>query len=759
VIPATVQAAAIPPHTYSGTFAGSGSHAFTDPSTVVIDQASDSVYVADRGNDRVIKLDTQGNFILMFGDQVNDTTDGDVCTAVSGDTCQVGQNGSGPGQFSNITALGVDNSEGPSAGSIYVGDDGNGRIVKYTPSGERVTDFAGSGALVLPNFHSMTVDHEGFVYVLEDFHRFGRYDHRGINDRYAPLVGDLGTSVSDVQMAIDSLRMIAFSNGFVNGRKAYGLGELRADTSLPQFTLGGSGYGVDPATDDLYASKGNRIEIFSKTCDSQLGECTPTEVFGTGEIAGAEGVAVHSASGRVFAATNTGLAYFDATIAPDVHPGAPATYTPDSATVHAEVDPAGGGDVTSCEVEYGTTPAYGSTAPCDQTLPLTTPATISTTLTGLTAETAYYYRFAAGNDQGNGYGAEGVVTPHHVPEIETDPASNLSAGGATLNGSFNPAEDPTNYYFEWGLTPAYGNVTSVPPGDDVESGSGVVSVSADLVGSLTSMTTYHFRLVATNSSGISYGEDRTFVTDIPLLPLVQETFASSVTPTSAVFNSTVLPGFGPTAYRFQYGATPAFDQSTVFGGSIGNDNNAYAVTDQVSGLEPDTAYQFRTIAINFGGTTKGQTATFVTPDRPQVEGVSAHALSPTSAAVSSNVSANLAATTVSFGYGSTSPAEATTSTLPLGAQDGGIHESGTTIGGLVPNTTYFVQSFAENQWGKSQSGVTSFRTPGLPPEAEPPRRAKRCQRGFVKKRGKCVRKKRHKTRKKARARQGGGRRG
>ncbi len=37
------------------------------------------------------------------------------------------------------------------------------------------------------------------------------------------------------------------------------------------------------------------------------------------------------------------------------------------------------------------------------------------------------------------------------------------------------------------------------------------SISANISG-LTASTTYHFRIVATNSSGTTYGSDRTFTT-------------------------------------------------------------------------------------------------------------------------------------------------------------------------------------------------------------------------------------------------------
>jgi phosphodiesterase/alkaline phosphatase D-like protein len=745
VIAAPAQAASVPPHTLAGSFAGSGGHAFTDPSGLVVDQATHTVYAADRPRDRVLKFDLSGNFILMFGGGVNQTTGGNLCTAASGDTCGNGSNGTGPGQFVNIRQLGIDNSEGPSAGSVYVGDVGAARITKFASNGQQVTDFGASG--VLSGFPggitSMTVDHEGFIWVLLGQGRFAKYDRRGILDKFVPRNEDLGTSISQAQMAADSLGIIAFSNGFQNARKAWGGGITRAESNLGQFTTGGSGFGIDPATDDLYVAKGNRVASYPNTCNPELGECAHIEEFGNEEFFGAEGVGIDSQSGRVFVAANTGIFFYDGLKTPDVFATAIPSYTPTTATVHAEIDPAGGGDVTGCTVEFGLTTAYGSSVPCDQTMPSSNPLDVSATLPGLTPESLYHYRFVAANANGSTRGKDRVVTPHHVQSITTDPATNVGPGTATLNGTFDPDQDPTNYYFEWGTTTAYGNVTSAPPGSGLEAGSDSVPVSVVLDEGLTGFTTYHYRLVATNSSGTSYGEDRTFTTGEPIAPTVEGTSVSGIEPTSATFHATIKPGFGPTAFRFQYGPSVNFGATTVFGPSIGDDNSSHEVSEEVTDLNPGTTYHYRVIAINFGGTTKSVSQSFTTPDRPGIGGLTVEVTSPTTALFRAAAVPNLAATSVRFGYGNASVAESTTGTFPVGGLDMLEHPLSTAVGGLSPNTPYFAQAFASNEHGDSQSSVVAFRTPPLPQVVEEQKTSapKRCKRGFVKKRGKCVKKK------------------
>jgi sugar lactone lactonase YvrE len=94
------------------------------------------------------------------------------------------------------------------------------------------------------------------------------------------------------------------------------------------------------------------------------------------------------------------------------------------------------------------------------------------------------------------------------PSVTTEPATNVTAAGATLNGTVNPNGAETKYYFEYGTTISYGMKTS-----EVSAGSGTsnVKVSRAITG-LTAGTTYHFRIVASNSAGTSHGGDLTFKT-------------------------------------------------------------------------------------------------------------------------------------------------------------------------------------------------------------------------------------------------------
>jgi hypothetical protein len=96
-----------------------------------------------------------------------------------------------------------------------------------------------------------------------------------------------------------------------------------------------------------------------------------------------------------------------------------------------------------------------------------------------------------------------------LPIVSGTAATGVSGSSAVLHGTVNPNDRPvTEYLFEYGPSTAYGSTT--PPGSLPKSKSDK-PVSAAVTG-LEPETTYHFRLVATNSKGTTRGPDVTFTT-------------------------------------------------------------------------------------------------------------------------------------------------------------------------------------------------------------------------------------------------------
>ncbi len=186
---------------YKGTVDGQRNNAGFDGPYGIVTDVSGNVYVTDRGDSRLRKIDAAGNTTSMeldggaapttttgfgftaldasrnqyFGDgnQVKVLSAGGVISVVAGS----GTDGKadGPGRaasFDGITGIAIDR-----IGNVYVGDSGNNLIRKITPQGF-VSTLAGSGAAnandgvgPLAGFYQpkgVTVDNQGnFLYVAD----------------------------------------------------------------------------------------------------------------------------------------------------------------------------------------------------------------------------------------------------------------------------------------------------------------------------------------------------------------------------------------------------------------------------------------------------------------------------------------------------------------------------------------------------------------------------------------------------------------
>jgi hypothetical protein len=103
--------------------------------------------------------------------------------------------------------------------------------------------------------------------------------------------------------------------------------------------------------------------------------------------------------------------------------------------------------------------------------------------------------------------------PPKPPSVYTGYASPASASSTTIRARINPHGLATEYHFEYGPTTAYGSQTA-----SATAGSGTrESLLAQAITGLEAYTTYHYRAIATNSAGMTVGQDATFKTKkIPL---------------------------------------------------------------------------------------------------------------------------------------------------------------------------------------------------------------------------------------------------
>ena len=298
----------------------------------------------------------------------------------------------------------------------------------------------------------------------------------------------------------------------------------------------------------------------------------------------------------------------------------PATVEPEAATVEASrhvtlnaaVNP-NGNLVLDCDFEYGETTAYGQTAPCSPDPGFERdPVPVSAEVEGLQPNATYHFRVVVTNEGGTTEGADGQFTTLiDKPVVTTGGPSDLTSFGATISGSVNPLSNPvTTCRFEYGATAEYGNVVPCP--GDPGSGSSPVAEAVALSG-LTPSTTYHYRLVAANAGGTEAGADATFTT-LSHTPKAITGGATNVIADGAKLSATVNPEGSVTNWRFEYGPTTSYGQTTPLVSAVGSeDQKATAI---LGSLIPTTTYHYRVVASNAGGTTTGADQVFTTGPRP-----------------------------------------------------------------------------------------------------------------------------------------------
>jgi len=204
----------------------------------------------------------------------------------------------------------------------------------------------------------------------------------------------------------------------------------------------------------------------------------------------------------------------------------------------------------------------------------------------------------------------GVAIAAASPAASTDPAARITNTSAVIHGTVNPNGAATTYFFQWGLTTSYGG-NGAPHHLAARPQNAAV---ADPLQGLTPGTVYHYRVVATNSLGTSYGADRTFKTTGTAPPLAQTgalTGSPPVTATSATVTGTVSPNGAVTTWAFQYGPTTAYGAQTpsvnVAAGIL-----PVPVSAPLQNLPPGTIFHYRLVAVHAGIISYGADASWMT---------------------------------------------------------------------------------------------------------------------------------------------------
>ena len=277
-----------------------------------------------------------------------------------------------------------------------------------------------------------------------------------------------------------------------------------------------------------------------------------------------------------------------------------------SATLNGSVNPHG--LTTTVYFQYGPTTSYGSTAPV-QPQTGNTFRNISANIGGLGASTTYHFRIVAINSAGTRYGSDRIFTTLSAtgpPVVTTNLATFIASFSAKLNGSLDPHGLATTVYFEYGTTTSYGLSSAAQS----QTGNTYRNITTNING-LSRNTTYHFRMVATNSAGTRRGGDKTFTTLSTGPPVVSTVSATNVESSSATLNGFLNPNGLTTTFYFEYGTTTSYGFSTAHQSATGNTYRL--ITANINGLSAGTTYHFRIVATNSAGARVSIDRTFTTP--------------------------------------------------------------------------------------------------------------------------------------------------
>jgi hypothetical protein len=520
--------------------------------------------------------------------------------------------------------LAVDSSSGANKGDVYVADAEHLVIDRFSESGkflceisgreyasltsaEQAAECAGSAGSKTPQGGFTEGSGEGAlgvavnplngdVYVsdpahgvIDEFNEAGKYVGE-ISDSHLTLPGSIALNSSGELYVFNG--SIASENGDVVKFDAGGSFAGVLDSSA------GGSVAVNPANDSVFVFDENETAEYDSSGNLN-------SKFGTDEL-GAVGVS--ASSGRIYLGPLPGPVsmYGPAVVIPDTTATAATEVMQFTATLNGEVAPAGGGNVESCQFEYGTSTSYGQTAPCSPATPYASTTSVDASLSALSPETTYHFRVAASNSNGVvSYSSDETFTTPAA--VVTGQASSVAGKSATLGGTVDPdGTTITDCHFEYGTSTHYGQSQ---PCASTPSGSSPVAVSADITG-LEENTTYHFRLVAGNAGGSYPGLDETFTTLSS--PLIDTAYTSNLTESSVDLNAEINPKGFDTTYHFEWGTSAGYGNSVpVPDADIGSGSSDVLVSQHLSGLTANTTYHWRVVASNSVGTTEGQDHTFI----------------------------------------------------------------------------------------------------------------------------------------------------
>jgi hypothetical protein len=660
-----------------------------------------NVYVADTNNHRVQELTSNGEFVLMFGKEVNLTEVTakagaaleDVCTATSKDVCKAGIGGTAAGQLNAPQSAAVD----PSSGDVYVAE----YVFASGGYGLRVQKFTAGGQFVLEIGKEVNEKTKGNLCTEKEVEEKlgvkctgpaqavrGSTEHGAFN--FEPGSGNV--------LAVGGSEDLLYVGDENRVQEFKAEGEWKGE--IPLEPAGGrvAALAIDEETGDLYLAYGygtNIVREFNSKGESinEL-EVSPSE--GGATVFTLSGLALDS-KGHL-------------------------------AVVGEEEQEIGVSNRKLFGSLYGASTGHLMTA-------ITIPSThegFNVTGIGFNGNGELYVATGGGQEVL-------AYKPEPVAELMTGPTTCLPGAEhetdvtleCTLNGEVNPeGVSATEAWFEWGRTEALGQQT---PKQKVEATEPLHTMVEERPN-----TTLYDKLVGEDLN-VKQPEELTgeqvSVTTPAVAPhVIGEPDASFVTASSAVMFSELNPENASSEYFFEYApelvpgeetlakcpgvrkvscpgvaSTPA-GQSAVYG-KIGT-------TLEATGLQPGTTYRYRLLAGNTAGEVKSGEGSLKTGPAPTVQAVTGPAslVTATSAVISATVNGDGQPATYKFEMGVYHGALTQYGVVFSGLIGGGTAPVGESLEltGLQPGVTYAYRIVGQSGYGEAEGETLTFTTAGLP---------------------------------------------
>jgi hypothetical protein len=630
-----------------------------------------------------------------------------------------------PSYEGGFSAVAVEDS----SGAAYVASGFNGGIpsvLKYTAMGEvdYALDGSGAGFTISPRPYVAVDPADGSVYVtvtdsngtpfIASFNSAGTFldafdgstgSPDGGFSRFDPDV----CPVPSLKLAVDGSHRVYVldpcknGSGRVDRYSSEGTFQATVDDGVTRGVP--RAVAIDPVSDEVYVAEKDALLGLQITHFS-VGGSSVVYTFDAADATDVQVMAV-SGTGSVYTsdASEPIVERFTRFEGPAVVTGDASSVETRSAVLEGTINPEG--VASSYHFEYGTDLKYGSRTADVGAGSGSGVAAASAFIDGLEPNKLYHFRIVGSNASGSIVGADGSFTTLMAPaDVGPVFTSAITPRSARLHGTVNSNNFFTAAQFQYGTTTAYGNTG---PLSFVSPGGAYQAVFSD-VASLEPGTTYHFRLVADVFTGTPViGADQTFLT-----APAAGAGATHVTAGRAMLTGSINPHGVATTYHFNYGTTASYGASTpeVNGGSGDGDR---PVSQEISGLSPDTTYHVQVVATSADGVIRaGGDGLFRTALAPTAEIIGPTGVSTDAATVAGEVNTFGLTGSYHFNIWSLDSSYAiSTAERPVAGYTSAERVS-TALSGLPAGETIVVQLSVTSNEASGVSDLATFATAELP---------------------------------------------